>query len=253
MRFGKIMSLIFLVLFLFSCAQPSPASSPSVNQNATLPAVGGPAANAFIENPVRWRLMLDQDGVRVYRDLETSPGRVGLRGKATVNASIAKVATAFTEIEARKKWMNVLVENRVVSQISEFERIEYANMKVNFPYSYSDFVYKMTFSVLRNPLTLMIHMASVNNVSVPVPADTVRGEITNSYNFVREIDATHSELVMEMGLDPKGALPSWDSQKEVLAWFDGTMQALKTTVEDPQFKVSKRVQDYIKRHNLDVN
>jgi hypothetical protein len=253
MRFVRIMSLTFLIPFLFSCAQPTQATSASANQNAALPAVGGPAANAFIENPTRWRLMMDQNGVRVYRDLEASPGRVGLRGKATVNASIAKVATAFTEIDVRKKWMNVLVENRVLSQISEFERIEYAKMKVNFPYSYSDFVYKMTFSVLRDPLTLMIHMASVSNDSVPVPADTVRGEITNSYNFVRQIDANHSELVMEMGLDPKGALPSWDSQQQVLAWFNGTMQTLKATVEDPQFKVSKRVQDYIKRHNLDVN
>ena len=253
MHFVKRIGTLLLLATLFSCVQAQVSSAPSSNQNAALPAVGGPAANAFIENPARWNLVSDQNGVRVYKDLEASPGRVGLRGKAIVDASIAKVATAFTDLDVRKKWMGALVENRIISQVSDFERIEYEKMKVSFPYSYCDFVYKMTFSVLRNPLTLMIRMASVDGSSVPVPPDTVRGQMTNSYDFVRQIDADHSEVVVEMGLDPKGALPSWDSQKEVLEWFKSTMQALKFTVEDPKFRVSKRVTDYIKKHNLDGN
>lgn len=255
MRTNTSRFLIVLMISLVGCAHSKPQDfsdvKPDPAANADVNSMGHDASlTAFVENPLRWKFVSEVEGIRIYKDVQASPGRIGLRGKTVLNASIAKVATALTETDVRKRWMSGLVETRVLRMLSDYERIEYGKIRAQWPYQFSDFIYKMTFSILREPRTLLIRMSQVNDQSVPVPMDTARGEVTNSSNFVRQIDPTHSELVIEMGLDPKGALPSWNSQGQVVQWFDDTMIALKAVVEEPRFKVSDRVQNYIVAHQL---
>ena len=138
----------------------------------------------------------------------------------------------------------------MIRRISDFQRIEYMKMKVGYPYSFIDFVYRVTFSILQEPRSLFIRMASVDTENVPLPIDTARGEVINSYDALRELAPNETEVVIEMGLDPKDAFPSWQSQKTVVEWFTHTIQNFKALVEDPHFKVTQGVLDYIKAHDL---
>jgi hypothetical protein len=244
----KTLGASLLVISLFACShalsKPDPTKSPTQKADSSDPYLG----NAFDENPLRWKLIAEQNGMRLYRDVDSAPGRIDLRAKTNVNASIFKVATALTDFKVRKQWLDGLVETKLIRNISEYERIEYSKIKAQYPYQFTDFVYQVTFSILRDPRMLLIRLNSVNDTSVPVAEGTVRGQITHSYNFVKEIDADHSELAMEMGLDPKGALPSWDQKSQAVEWFYHTMNNLKAVVENPKFKISTEIQHYIKTH-----
>jgi hypothetical protein len=230
-----------------SCAQPSLNTASS----RSAPTKDDFEASTFDENPLRWELISDQDQIKIYHDIYAAPGRVDFKAKTTVNASIEKVVTALTDFDVRMKWLDALVENRAVKPISDFQRVDYAKIKAGYPFQFIDFVYRQTFSVIRLPRMLQIRMASTNEVDVPLPANTIRGQLINSYDSVRQLDGDHTEVVIEMGLDPKAAFPSWQSQKIVSDWFERSIKSFRGTVENPKFKVAKSVMDYIRAHNLD--
>lgn len=244
-RFAEF-AAYFILLTTAACSAPPTKPPPSLPIPHADPYLGV----AFEENLLRWKLLSEQDGIRLYRDPNSPLGKIQLRALLKVGASIAKMATVLTELEERKIWMSGLVENRVIRPVSDFERIEYARMNAQYPYRFLDFIYQITFSILRNPRTLLVRMASVNDDSVPVPDASVRGQIINSYQFVKEIETEQCDLAMEMGIDANGGVPSWDSQNYVNNWFRRIVVNLKARAEDPKFKVSKRIQDYIKVHDL---
>lgn len=241
-----IIAVSFVLLLGASCS----THAPEAPKSRPIPHADSSLGVAFEDNLLRWTLLSNQDGIRLYRDPNSPLGKIQLRARLQVGASIAKLATVLTELEERKKWMAGLVENRVLRSISDYERIEYARMTAQYPYRFLDFIYQITFSILRNPRTLLVRMASVSDDTVPIPEASVRGQIINSYQFVKEIETERCDLAMELGIDANGGVPSWDSQKYMNDWFHRIVVNLKVQAEDPRFKVSKRIQDYMKVHEL---
>jgi hypothetical protein len=248
MRYGFQAFTAISFFLLLSCAQSTPKPAPVAASDGNPPPF---VDSTFDDNPLRWELVSNQNGIKIYHDIYAAPGRIDFKAKTNLNASIEKVATALTDFEVRKEWVNVLVDNHAIKIISDFQRIEYAKLKASYPYPFMDFVYLQTFSILRQPRSLLIRLSSSNAEKVPLPENTVRGQLINSYNLVRQVDPTHSELAFELGIDPKEAYASWQSQKVVSDWFYNTILALKNKVEDPKFKVSPKVLAYIKEHKLE--
>lgn len=122
-------SLLFILLSLLPLACAQVPASPSRSASSNSGAGSTLDLSAFAENPSRWKLLSDLDGIRIYQDQQRIPGRIGLRGKLNANAGIAKVATVFTDLEMRKKWVLGLIEDRILSTRSDFERVEYAKLK----------------------------------------------------------------------------------------------------------------------------
>jgi hypothetical protein len=205
--------------------------------------------SAFIDNPLRWEMISDQKGIKLYRNLETFPGWISMRGRTTVQASVPKIATAWTDPKIMQEWFVGLVENRVLRRPSDFQRVDYVKFKAMFPFLYADFIYQMTYSVLRDPVTLLIRSESIEDYSVPLPPETSRGNLHSEY-MARDIGNGRSEIVLAMSIDTKGGIPFWDktTPEKAMPWFNEVMSKFKQTVEDPKLKTSKEVLNYIRNY-----
>lgn len=176
----------------------------------------------------KWKLIDERNGIKTYEKIKSDSGLVAFRGEILIPASLKKIATVLDDDQLQKEWVDSLVEMREISRKNEFEHIQYNQTKVPWPFQNREFVFRVIARANMNPPTLLIHMKSINDTSVPNADGVVRGEIINSYYYLKEIKGlTATKMIVEMEVDPKGAIPLWLVNLSQKNWPHNTLQAVK--------------------------
>lgn len=175
-----------------------------------------------------WKLIDDEDGIQTYEKIKSGSGLVAFRGEILIPAPLKKVSTILVNDSLQKDWVDSFVETKNLSVINEFEHIEYNQTKVPWPFQNRDFVFHVKAKVHAQPPTMLITMKSVEDKSAPPRDGIVRGEIVHSYYYLKEVNGLRAtKMVVEMEVDPKGAIPMWLVNLSQKGWPHNTLAAVK--------------------------
>lgn len=227
--------------------------APKVNPNIKLTAEEEKVAAAAFDrevvklerDPKVWKQISDGEGIQTFEKIESNDQIVAFRGEAVIPADLAKIATVLNTPSLRKEWIDGLAETRLIEQVSDLEHIEYNHTNVPWPFQDRDFVYRATVQIKKSPPTMLIKMASVEDDRQPKRSGIVRGEIIYSYYYLKQVEGVRAtKVIIEMALDPQGAIPKWLVTLSQKKWPYNTLLHLKKTAQREDIKVSKEIRDY---------
>ena len=271
----RLWMMVVSVFLLWSCAQnepksdvvaptPAPTSAPkpasvkvaTPKATATPAVVDQKTANHGIDssefqselNDQSWKLVSDENGVKTFSKKTQATDVVSFRGETMIPASIAKIATVLNTDSLRKEWVDALVEASTVQQINKLERIEYNHSKVPWPFQDRDFLYHVDVFLKKSPNAMLIKLKSIKDDRVPPKDGIVRGEIEHAYYYMTAIDgvrATH--VIVEMALDPKGAIPLWLMNAVQKNWPYKTLQSLRKISQREDIQTSPEIRDFFSK------
>lgn len=201
---------------------------------AETPADELPAADSRYKN---WELISVKDGIKTFRR-DAEEGAVGFRGEVTMDQSMERIAAVLADLESRKKWMDEVVETKRISMTSLFDRVEYNQTAVPWPFQNREFVYSVKVDLDAKTRTMIINMHSVENPSMPLKSGVVRGKMLESRYFLKEMEKGKKTFVtVEIMVDPMGAIPKWIARLKQKKWPRNTLGGLRHYLETAEVVV----------------
>lgn len=192
-----------------------------------------------------WKLIDDEGGIQTYEKAKSNSGLVAFRGEILIPAPLKKVASVLINESLQKDWIDSFVETKRISTISELEHIQYNQTKVPWPFQNRDFVFRVQAKIHPNPATVLIAMKSVDNPNVPLVSGITRGEIIHSYYYLKEKTGFRAtKMVVEMEVDPKGAIPLWLVNLSQKGWPHNTLAAVKKLSLRDDIPISPEIDKY---------
>jgi hypothetical protein len=196
-----------------------------------------------------WKQISDGEGIQTFEKIKSDDNEnvVAFRGEAVIPANLPKIATILNSPDLRKEWIDSLAESHGIEQTSALERLEYNHTKVPWPFQDRDFVYRIKVLVNQNPPTMLITMKSIEDPREPEHSGIVRGQIIYSYYYLKQLPGVRAtKVVVEMALDPKGAIPKWLVTLSQKKWPYNTLLSLKKVSQREDLVVSQEIEDYFK-------
>jgi hypothetical protein len=136
------------------------------------------------------------------------------------------------------------VDGRNVSEKSEFEYVQYSQTKVPWPFQNRDFVFNAYAKIDTEPNTMLLVMDSIEDPAMPPMSGVVRGEIQQSYYYLKELSGLRAtRLVVEMKVDPKGVIPLWLVNLSQKRWPHNTLYAIKKLALKDEVKTLPRLEN----------
>lgn len=186
------------------------------------------AQHRFKVDLTQWKLIADEAGVQTYEKAKSNSGLVAFRGETLIPAPLKKIVTVMSQDSLQKEWIDAFVEGKLLSQVSPLERVEYTQTKVPWPFQNRDFVFDALTKLNAKPATALIEMKSILDPLMPPREGIVRGEMIRCFYYFKEIPTTNvTKMVVEMEVDPKGAIPMWLVNLSQKGWPQNTLLALK--------------------------
>lgn len=191
----------------------------------------------------KWKLIEVANGVSTFEKISNGGELVAFRGEILIQAPLKKVATILVNQSLQKQWVDAYVEGKNVSEKSEFEYVQYSQTKVPWPFQNRDFVFNAYAKIDTDPHTMLLAMNSIEDPAMPPREGVVRGDILQSYYYLKEMSGvTATRLVVEMKVDPKGAIPLWLVNLSQKRWPHNTLYAIKKLALKEEVKVLPRLE-----------
>jgi hypothetical protein len=193
------------------------------------------AGKALGDTP--WEELSDEDGIKVWRkDIEGSP-IVAMRGRGTIDASVAKVASVIYDTPRCPEWVADLSTSRVVRLVSPCERVVYQRVATPWPLDDREFVFVAKASYAPATGGFLFKLASVDDGSVARTDGVTRGNLITSTFSLDPLPGEKTMLEVEVQADPMGSIPKSIVNWAQKAWPRETINAIRRQVEKPDVKV----------------
>lgn len=193
-----------------------------------------------------WIKIGTEDGITTYRK-ELENGDVAFRGEVNVPSSILKIAGVFDDPTIRKDWIDALVDARVLRQSDRLHRVEYNHTAVPWPFQDRDFVYDVAIELGRNPSSMLFRMKSVEDDLAPVKSGVVRAKLQYCYYYIAEIKPNElTRVVVEVAIDPMGAIPKWLVNLNQKKWPQNTLAGLRKLALKPETVIPIDLEEYFR-------
>lgn len=191
----------------------------------------------------KWKFIEEENGVSTFEKITKGDELVAFRGEVLIQAPLKKVATILVDQQLQKQWVDAYVEGKNISQKSEFEYVQYSQTKLPWPFQNRDFVFNAYAKIDTDPNTMVLVMNSIDDPLMPPRDEVVRGEIIQSYYYLKELKGlTATRLVVEMKVDPKGSIPLWLVNLSQKRWPHNTLMAIKKLSLKDDLKVLPKLE-----------
>jgi hypothetical protein len=241
-----VWGVIFLGIAHADPSAPSPTSEASVTPTQT-PIPFDPDHVQIETSEKSWKKLSDEEGIRTYQERNSAQDVVAFRGETTIPTSLVRIAAVLKDESLRKSWIDALEEEKILEHVSQFEQVEYNHSKVPWPFHDRDFVYRVNVKVVRDVnKSMVISMVSTKSTLQPERDGIVRGEILHAFYYMKEIPGPEpkTDVLVEMALDPRGAIPLWMVNLTQKKWPHNTLKALKKLASGKDLVVPKEIDDY---------
>lgn len=191
-----------------------------------------------------WTLLSDENGIKTFEEKSPHQDKVAFRGEVIIPAPLLNVITVMHDKELRKHWVDSYLESRLIEQEDQFNRIEYHLTQVPWPFQNRDFVYHVKTRVHFQPLSVELTMGSVDDARVPEREGVVRGEIVLCKYLIQEQkneNGVNTVVIVEMSVDPKGAIPAWIVNLAQKRWPQNTLGAMRKVATRPNLNIPKEI------------
>jgi hypothetical protein len=262
----SILLLLFVVAFMASCSSPrkdKPIKEPVKTQKIKKNEIGDITVTEkkpsiqdeegvfdddltqLKTDITKWKLIDDENGIRTYERMTSANGLVAFRGEVIIHAPLKKVATVLVHQPHQKEWVHAYVKGSNVVEINDLEYIQYSETKVPWPFQNRDFVFRAKAKIDTNPATMLISMKSEEHPLAPAKEGIVRGEIVNSYYYLKErVGGKNTKLVVEMEVDPKGEIPLWLVNLSQKGWPHNTLLGIRKMSMKKDITVLDRIEKF---------
>ncbi len=184
-----------------------------------------------------WEELSDADGIKVWRkDIDGSP-IVAMRGRGTVDATVAKVASVIYDTPRCPEWVSDLSASRVVRLVSPGERVVYQRVSTPWPLDDREFVFVAKASFTPSTGEFLIDMASVEDETVARTDGVTRGRLLQSSFSLAPLEGQKTILEVEVQADPMGSIPKSIVNWAQKSWPRETIEAIRRQVEKPDVKL----------------
>lgn len=181
------------------------------------------------ENANTWQKVYIKDGVEVFRKkLEGTP-ILGFAGEVMMSASPGKIMAIMSDIDNKPKWVDRMIENRVLEQLNPSTQVEYSHFSAPWPVSNREFVYRVQ-ARYRPSGESTIDVRSIEHQGAPHAEGSVLGEILEARYILKSVTGTNTKVRVEVLMDPKGSLPTWLVNLVQESWPFKTLTALRDRV-----------------------
>jgi len=186
-------------------------------------------SNVYSATEEPWEKIDEDQGIQVFRKAMPGSDIVAFRGTGLVDASIEKIFWVLCDAAHEEQWVEMLIENYVMEQITPFDRVQYQNFDLPWPLSDRDFVYR---AVATRDEAGRLHLV-LNSVGHPKTPKTkgVRADIMKSGFTLSSRPDGKTLVEVSIFSDPKGILPAWVINLVQESWPMETMIGIRKQVK----------------------
>ena len=191
------------------------------------------------------------DGIQIFKKEGSGSGLIAFRGIGVVEAPLPLVATVIFDTDRRRKWVEGLVDSRILRWEDKDNFIEYDHIEMPFLMNERDFVSKITIRVDLPKKEMVFHYRSSDDPSAP-RTDYIRGEVIDMTFILNSIDNDRSTRIDAAFLcDPKGWIPRWLVNFFLEDWPKRTFRNLRKEVLKSDLSVDTRFSRLLERGTID--
>lgn len=192
------------------------------------------ASGVFAAPQNTWEQIDDDQGIQVFRKAMPGSDIVAFKGAGIVDASLEKIFWVLCDAEHEKQWVEMLIDNYVMENMTAFDRVQYQNFDLPWPLSDRDFVYRAVATMDEKG---RLHLV-LNSVGHPKTPETrgVRAEIMESGFILTPRPDGKTFVEVSIFSDPKGILPTWVINLVQASWPMETMLGIRKQVKKPFVK-----------------
>lgn len=194
-----------------------------------------------------WVKIGTEEGITTYKK-DIDQGDVAFRGEINIPTSILKIAGVLDNPKIRKEWIDALVDTKVVREHDRLHRVEYNHTAVPWPFQDRDFVYQVDIDVEKSPRSMNLKMKSVVDPQTPEISGVVRGALRYCNYYIAELEPEKlTRVVVEVALNPMGAVPKWLVNLNQKKWPQNTLAGLRRLSLKPDVLVPQDLEAYFKQ------
>jgi hypothetical protein len=176
-----------------------------------------------------WELKKDKNGIKVYtRDYPDSPVKE-FKAIASYHCSFKKLVILLNDLPKYPQWLKNCKSVKTVKTVDETTLINYAEIKVPWPFSPRDGVYEYT--VVDNRHNLYYAKIQSKPDMYPEKSGIVRMRNANGNWKVEEISDNEVKITHQFFGDPEGNIPGWVVNLFIVDGPYDTLLNLKTLCE----------------------
>jgi hypothetical protein len=167
------------------------------------------AASAWA-SVLRWELITEDEGIRVWQRPVPGTSLVEFRGKADVPANIRRVLAVFQDHRRKVEWLDGSVDHRLLRAFKPGKVIVYNRTGSPYPFiDDRDVVLETELSIGEEKKQIRIDAWSVDYDRFPPIDGVVRmPKVMLSWILVAK-DPNTTEVTYEVRADPGGEIPKW--------------------------------------------
>ena len=187
------------------------------------------------EEEPEWILVTDRDGVKVYRQDESSTRLKTFRGVARMPVDDFKaIGVLMDDYQAVAAFMHMVSEIRDVKRHSHSKRDVYVTTQLPWPVSDRDAPLRVNF--YQEPDTYDLVMPIQLNPGMPEQDGYVRMPQMEGYYRFSPVAPGVVEVTIEVILDPGGAVPAWIANIILrdIPYF--SLKRLRRVINQPRFQ-----------------
>jgi START domain len=187
-----------------------------------------------------WQEVSHSDGIQVWKKEIPNSSILAFKGQKIIDAPISKVAQvlADNDIESKKRWIDMVMDFKIIKEINPFEGISYSSYDLPFPVSDRDFVLFGVRTMDSNNNEIRFEVRSTEHPDFPPERSVgVRADLLkSSFTLVPKNDGFKTEVTVEISTDPKGMIPKWLVNFINKNWPINTLTRLEIEAKKPETK-----------------
>ena len=193
--------------------------------------------SSTIDAKSNWRLVKNQDDVRVYSQNVPNLGKA-LRGSMTINGTISSVLAVIEDINSYPKWMHNCYSAKEVRKIDSNQSINY--IAINMPWPVKD----------RDIVIQSVRTQNKQNKSVEVKFNATSGVLKKVKGKVRITKMSGSWLLTPVkngkvkidytvSINPGNKIPKWIVNALAVDLPFNTLRNLRKVTKNQKYQVAK--------------
>ena len=156
-----------------------------------------------------WKLIVDQDDLKVYRGTKQKNSIYPIRGDFYTNHTPAEIVAVLLDIPTKPKWLPKLTKTKLVKKFNSTKWIEYAQIDVPWPCRNRDIVFELNMDINPDFSKVIFRLKSVDH-SIVYNKSNIRAIVYDSTMVITYDAKTEKSFIQsESFVDPKGYIPRW--------------------------------------------
>ena len=162
-----------------------------------------------VEADGHWHHEFTDEGIAVSMMTEEGRSLPAFRGVATVDANMFEVLGMLDDAKKATDWMANCMENKVIKQVNEFDRVIYNRTDAPWPVSDRDVVLFVGVTADLDKREVNIKFSSITNQGPGPIEGVVRMPRLKGYYKLQYVDDRHTKVTYQIDADSGGSLPDW--------------------------------------------